>query len=317
MKHALFALTVALVSVAAVRATPARAQARVFVAAQGSDANPCTFAAPCRTFQHAHDVVVAGGEIDVLDPAGYGAVNITKAISIQGHNFSGISTPSGGTAITINAGANDKINLSGLIIEGAGIGVNGILFQTGKSLVIENCRVRNLSNIGIQFYPTISSSLAVSDTLVAEVGSTAIHVKPNGTDLTVLSSLNRVGMYNNDGNGLFLDGVNMTGGFVRANVTDSLASNNKLNSFIAKAVGPHSWALMLVTRSVAEYSDTAFWVESNDPNGAYARIGISGNTTYANKCFAQVNAFSKIDTFKDNTIYDDVCHMPDAFWPKL
>src|SRR5262249_32923042 len=76
--------------------TPLQAQpARVFVAAQGSDANACTFAAPCRTFQHAHDVVAANGEIDVLEPAGYGAVIIIKAISIQGHGFSGITTPSG------------------------------------------------------------------------------------------------------------------------------------------------------------------------------------------------------------------------------
>jgi len=66
---------------------PTQAQTRVFVAAQGLDSNPCTFAAPCRTFQHAHDVVAAAGEIDVLDPAGYGALTINKAISIQGHGF--------------------------------------------------------------------------------------------------------------------------------------------------------------------------------------------------------------------------------------
>jgi hypothetical protein len=54
-------------------ASPAEAQpTRVFVPAQGLDSNPCTFAQPCRTFQHAHDVVAAYGEIDALDPAGYG-----------------------------------------------------------------------------------------------------------------------------------------------------------------------------------------------------------------------------------------------------
>src|ERR1700686_5098439 len=58
-------------------AVPAQAQ-RVFVSATGSDGNPCTFASPCRSFQHAHDVVAAGGEIDVLDPAGYGALTINK-----------------------------------------------------------------------------------------------------------------------------------------------------------------------------------------------------------------------------------------------
>src|SRR5262249_31161057 len=112
--------------------TPTRAQTRVFVAATGSDGNPCTFASPCRTFQHAHDVVAAGGEINVLDPAGYGSVNIMKSISIQAHGFAGISA-TGGAAITINAGVNGIVNLQGLIIEGGGIGVTGILFNAGKS----------------------------------------------------------------------------------------------------------------------------------------------------------------------------------------
>ena len=67
--------------ICALHAAPAQAQ-RVFVSATGSDGNPCSFASPCRTFQHAHDVASANGEIDVLDPAGYGAVTITKAISI-------------------------------------------------------------------------------------------------------------------------------------------------------------------------------------------------------------------------------------------
>ena len=116
-------------------ALPAQAQ-RVFVAAQGSDGNPCTFAAPCRTFQHAHDTVAAGGEIDVLDPAGYGALTITKAISIQGHGFSGITVASGDNGITINAGSTDKVTLNGLLIEGGGIGLNGIVFNSGASLTV-------------------------------------------------------------------------------------------------------------------------------------------------------------------------------------
>src|SRR5262245_12451548 len=113
--------------------------ARVFVAAQGNDANPCTFASPCRTFQRAHNAVAAGGEIDVLDPVGYGALIITKSISIQGHDFSGISVAPGGTGITINTGATDIVNLRGLIIEGAGIGQNGIVFNGAGSLTIESC----------------------------------------------------------------------------------------------------------------------------------------------------------------------------------
>src|SRR5262245_39107236 len=95
---------------------------RVFVAAQGSDANSCTFAQPCRTFQRAHNVVAARGEIDVLDPAGYGVVTITKSISIQGHGFAGISVSGSGTGIIINAGANDRVSLNGVLIDGGGVG---------------------------------------------------------------------------------------------------------------------------------------------------------------------------------------------------
>src|ERR1022692_1938283 len=110
MKHILFAVIAALLATVALCAAPAQAQpSRVFVAAQGSDTSPCTFAQPCRTFQQAHDTVAVGGEIDVLDPAGYGAVTISKAISIQGHGFSGISVSTFIDAMTINAGTTDKV----------------------------------------------------------------------------------------------------------------------------------------------------------------------------------------------------------------
>src|SRR5262245_42597690 len=76
----LFALTIWL---SCLNVIPATAQpARVFVAAQGLDTNPCTFAQPCRSFQKAHDTVAAGGEINALDPADYGILTINKSISV-------------------------------------------------------------------------------------------------------------------------------------------------------------------------------------------------------------------------------------------
>src|SRR6516162_4145543 len=95
LKSSLMAVA-AIAFVCSMHADPAQAQSRVFVSATGSDGNPCTFAAPCRSFQHAHDVTSANGEIDVIDPAGYGPLTISKSISIQGHGFSGISVPSSG-----------------------------------------------------------------------------------------------------------------------------------------------------------------------------------------------------------------------------
>src|SRR5262245_38985605 len=123
---------------------PAQAQpTRVFVAAQGLDSNPCTFVAPCRSFQKAHDTVAAGGEIDVLDPAGYGAVTISKAISIQGHGFAGITiTGIGNSAITVAAPSGAHVSMRGLLIDGAGSGQRGILFNSGASLDLQDSVIR-------------------------------------------------------------------------------------------------------------------------------------------------------------------------------
>jgi len=63
------------------------ARARVFVSGVGSDSNPCSRTAPCRTFQKGHDTVAAGGEVVALDPAGYGAVIITKSVTITGEGL--------------------------------------------------------------------------------------------------------------------------------------------------------------------------------------------------------------------------------------
>src|SRR5262249_41797027 len=100
---------------------PAHAQAsRTWVSGVGDDANPCSRTAPCKTFAGAISKTAAGGEISVLDPGGFGAVTITKSISItnDGAGEAGILA-SGTSGITINAGANDIINLRGIVIDGA------------------------------------------------------------------------------------------------------------------------------------------------------------------------------------------------------
>src|SRR5579883_3541898 len=93
---------------------------RTWVSGKGSDSGSCSLASPCRTFAYAIAQTAAGGEIDVLDPAGYGALTITQSISIvnDGVGEAGVQAGSGGAAITINAGASDVIQLRGLTIEG-------------------------------------------------------------------------------------------------------------------------------------------------------------------------------------------------------
>ena len=59
-------------------------------------ANPCTFVAPCRSFQAGHDNTFPDGQITVLDPGTYGAVTITKSISIVNDGVGEASIPVSG-----------------------------------------------------------------------------------------------------------------------------------------------------------------------------------------------------------------------------
>ena len=149
-------------------AAPAQAGPnRTWVSGHGTDSGTCALAAPCRTFAFAITQTAAGGEIDVLDPVGYGAATITKAISIvnDGVGVAAIGASSG-NAITINAGASDSVHLRGLTIEGTGGATTGILFNSGVNLAIENCVIQHLAD-GIVITPSTSSSFSVSNTIAS------------------------------------------------------------------------------------------------------------------------------------------------------
>ena len=226
-------------------ANSAEAQSRVFVAAQGSDSNPCTFASPCRTFQHAHDVVAAQGEIDVLDPAGYGQVTIAKSLSIQGHGFAGISAV--GNGVTISAGTSDTISLRGLLLDGAaGTGGNGVQFNSGASLNVQDCLIRSFKpgiagiGDGIFFAPNAASKLVVSNTVIADNQASAVDIHPSGSS-AVDVVVDRVEMDNNrGGNGLTAFGTDSTG-TIHITVSESVAARNGNNGIsIVSASAPTS-----------------------------------------------------------------------------
>src|SRR6187431_3623405 len=108
-------------------ATPAQAQAtRTWVSGVGDDANPCSRTAPCKTFAGAISKTATGGEINVLDPGGFGGVTITKSITISSEGFEAGVLVSGTNAIIINGVNTSDVVLRGLDIEGLGTGLVGI-----------------------------------------------------------------------------------------------------------------------------------------------------------------------------------------------
>src|SRR5438270_4675782 len=134
MKHIIFGALIAGALSAISFVSPASAQAtRTWVSGVGDDANPCSRTAPCKTFAGAISKTAASGEINCLDPGGFGAVTITKAITIACEGVTaGVVVP-GTNAIIVNAGVNDNVTLRGIDINGAGTGLNGIRFLAGKA----------------------------------------------------------------------------------------------------------------------------------------------------------------------------------------
>src|SRR5437016_5423372 len=147
---------------------------RTWVSGVGDDANPCSRTAPCKTFAGAISKTAAGGEIDALDPGGFGALTITKAITIDGSGTFASVLNSGTSGFVINAGVNDIIALRGLSIQGASQsaspGITGIRFLAGKALSVENCIIQNETTFGIEMNMTAAAQLFVRNTVIRNCG---------------------------------------------------------------------------------------------------------------------------------------------------
>lgn len=145
----------------------------------GDDVNPCSRTAPCKTFAGAISKTAAGGEINVLDPGGYGAVTITKSMTIDGGGQFASILVSGTNGITVNAGATDTVVLRNLSINGIGSGISGVNFVAGKSLVVEHCAITGFTFRGISVATsTVNSRTMISDTIIVGGTNNGIIVNP-------------------------------------------------------------------------------------------------------------------------------------------
>jgi hypothetical protein len=205
-------------------ASPADAGSnRVWVSGHGTDQAGCGApTAACRSFQYAIDNVVnAGGEIDVLDPAGYGAVNINKPLAIvnDGVGTAGVQAVGSGVGASISLIGPGTVRLKGLAIDGLnGSGSTGILVFGGH-VVIEDCVVRGFSQQGVDL---LFGSIDVADTLVAE-NQYGLFILGQGTALA--ATLNHVMLVDNSSIGAEIQ-TQFTGSSVNVTISNSNLSNN-------------------------------------------------------------------------------------------
>jgi hypothetical protein len=268
--------------------TLAQGASRTWVSGVGDDVNPCSRTAPCKTFAGAISKTTAGGEINVLDPGGFGAVTITKSITISSEGFEAGVLVSGTNGIVINAGSTNVITLRGLDIEGLGTGLNGIKFLAGGALHVQNSTIRNFRATGAGngngIYIANSAGIVtvdVTDTIITDngVGSDGggIRVAPSGSGAARVT-LTRVQLSSNS-RGVVGDGSS-TSAAVRITIVECSADRNTNAGFAAVSTG--SLVELMIDSSSATYNAGA-GVTANGASTT-ARVGrssITGNATGA------------------------------------
>jgi hypothetical protein len=263
IRFTLNALVVSLILIAA--SSMAQAQAtRTWVSGVGDDVNPCSRTAPCKTFAGAISKTAAGGEINAIDPAGYGTLTITKNITVDGGGTFASSLASLTTGFIINS-PGIHVVLRNLSINGAGNGIDGIRVLQAASVVVENVTINNFTQQGIDWAPsTTDGTLTVKNVTITNCTGGGISVVNS-------SGLGRVSIEKSTFHrGAF--GVR-AGGNAIVTVTDSTASA-ATDGFLANGVG----AQLNLDRCVATQNTNGLKVDL----GAAARISncqISTNLT--------------------------------------
>jgi hypothetical protein len=236
----------------------ASAQAsRTWVSGVGDDVNPCSRTAPCKTFAGAISKTVASGEINCIDPGGFGAVTITKSITIKCDNVEAGIVASGINGIIVNAAVTDIVYLIGLDIEGIGTGLSGIAFIQAGALHVEKCLIRGFTIAGIRFAPTGAAKLFVNDTTIADNSpggaGAGIQIQPSGAGSAKIT-LTRVRTENN-GVGIRTDGTGSSGG-INVTVKDSVSSGNAFNGISSIVPGGGAATDIMLDHTVSANNGT-------------------------------------------------------------
>jgi hypothetical protein len=293
-----FAAAAAAVSLAA--ATAFAAQQRSFVASDGLDTNPCTRAAPCRSFGTAIGQTLAGGEVVVIDSAGYGPVAITGPISLIAPPgiYAGI-TVSSGVGINVAAGGSDVVVLQGLSINNIGTGTAGIVAASGLRVLIDRCSISGFvgGGAGISLTTALFTDLDVTDTLIRD-NSTGVQL--SGPQFLSQVTLSRVRLVSN-GTGVDASGGSLFLRLIDSTITGGSGDAIHVNPAAGKTVRYDVQRSEIIGNNIAlnaapfnagsvvlgSIVDTL--VSENGSFGLYANNAGATSTLYVSNCIIRYN----------------------------
>jgi len=275
----------------------AQAQAsRTWVSGVGDDANPCSRTAPCKTWAGAISKTAACGEIDALDPGGFGAVTITKSITLDGTGTFASILASLVNGIVINAAATDVITIRGLSIDGFCNGINGINVLQAKAVNVEDCVIFRFSTgNGITVNETNDLNLNVRNSVIRDNTNDGINTITSGGANAIKVTLEHVSLIGN------ANGLHARSGS-RVTARNSVFSNNATNGIFSDAAG-------------GNFANVFVWdsqISLNGGNGVRAgnagNVGISGVTINQNMIDRNtgngvlVSTNGVVNTFTNNSI---------------
>jgi hypothetical protein len=297
----------ALLSVTVIVASaPAQAQngtlTRSFVSSAGIDSNSCMITAPCATFAEAYTKISANGIIAALDPGKYGAIAIAGPVTINGNGWAAITAPAQGNGITVNAGTGNVI-LTGLEVAGAGAAYNGIVFESGTSLTISNCIVKDFVQGGVGAVGTTGNGIwvtptsgtidfAVVNTIAVNNAYAGIGYSQSSGNAMATGTIDHVVANNNGIYGIDVVLLNSATGAASISISNSVASNNSGGSGI-DVLGPS----YTVTVDNDQVSNNYYGVHVNQSTVLLSRSVISNNSNYGIG-----NVGGTVDTYGDNRI---------------
>ena len=253
---------------------------RTWVSGVGDDVNPCSRTAPCKTFAGAISKTAAGGEINALDPGGYGAVTITKSMTIQGTGTHASILASFTNGINVN-GAGIKVVIRDISINGAGttLGVKGIRFIQGASLLVERVNIQNFSQHGISIEGP--GSINVIDTTIsncANIGYSAQPTTPPQTTKNVLKNVQSV--------------LNGTGVYIANGGLATIQNSNLSNNTNAGLVADESFGTVEVNveSTIIAHNGTGI-TAGNGSTTRLSNVSVLNNTTGFNQLGGAILSF--------------------------
>jgi parallel beta helix pectate lyase-like protein len=274
--------------------TTAFAQAtRTWVSGVGDDANPCSRTAPCKTFAGAYSKTAVNGVIDVLDNGGFGAVTISKSLTLQAEGAVASVLVNATNGIVVTAGANDVVIVHNILVEGIGGGLNGIRYLSGKMLIVEGGGIKNFTQNGIDVATNaLGCVLTVKDSVIQQNTNGGILIHPTlGT--TVRATIDHVRLEKN-GFGLRVESN------VSAEVRNSLATESATNGFIAVTTFAGNADLTIDSSNATHNGTNGVKADGSTTNVRISNMSIFGNTSQGLSIANSGHIFS----FGNNNIVD-------------